>query len=337
MNTATPERLPELNDEQIESMRFAIMTDVNGSARTKTRRYRQLVGAAAVIIAVGGVGTGIVRMPAGNGGGDMASSSAARDESAAGPEFSSGSQAAAGDSAGSLAGKDSVVPPTSRAAREVVTTGTLSMTVDKPVLAAQKISTWVEAAGGRVDSRSEEAPSGDFGGNVHLVVRVPQTKVTSSIETFRALGTVHSVNVSDEDVTAQGQDLDARIKALGISVDRLESLMKSSTSTADLLKAETALSQRQAELDSLAAQRKGLSDHVALSSLEIDINAKSTPNSVSPSGFWGGIVSGWNGLVSAIDGGVHGLGVILPWGAALALLGAVSWTARRVIRASTKG
>lgn len=334
MNTTIPERVPELSDEQIESMRFAIMTDVSKSARTKTRRYRQLAGAAAALIVIGGVGTGIAGNSAGDGGSDMASSaampdqrSAAREALPVGPGTAAGGAAAKGG-ASDLGHRTSP----SGSEREIVTTGTVSMTVDKPVDAAQKISVWVERAGGRVDSRSEQAPSGDFGGNVQLVVRVPQTKVTSAIASFRTLGMVHSVNVADNDVTAQGQDLDARIKALGISVDRLEALMKSSTSTANLLKAETALSQRQAELDSLQAQRKGLSDQVALSSLELQINAKSTPNSVSPSGFWGGIVSGWNGLAATIDGGAHGLGVILPWGGALALLGGVAWLAGRLLR-----
>lgn len=333
MNTTMPRAVPELSDEQIETMRFAIMTEVSSSARQRTRRHRQLVAAAAVVIAVGGLGAGIVSVPAGSGGPDTASM-AARDQSA--PERAADAKGVGGATSDS-AGADSGSAADRAAGRAVITRGSVSMTAAKPVVAAQKISVLVERSGGRIDARSEQAPSADFGGSVHLVVRVPQTRVAGSIEAFGRLGTVRSVNLSDQDVTTQRQDLDARIRALGISVNRLEKLMKASGSTADLLKAETALSQRQAELDSLVARRTQLRDQVSLSALEIDINAKARPNSVSPSGFFGGIVSGWNALVSSIDGLVHGLGVMLPWGLALALLGGIAWLARRVFGTPTKG
>ena len=53
-------------------------------------------------------------------------------------------------------------------------------------------------------------------------------------------------------------DLDARIKALQTSVDRMTQLLAQATRIEDLLAIETQLSQRQAELDSLKAQRTWL-------------------------------------------------------------------------------
>ncbi|MDQ3155163.1 MAG: DUF4349 domain-containing protein [Actinomycetota bacterium] len=320
MNTS----IPELSDEQIESMRFAIMSDVDKSARMKTRRYRKVVVGAAAVVAISGIGVGI----AGLNNGPAVYDASTASKPAGGNE--SRTNALAPDQAKS---GDKAAPEDSD--REIVTTGSVGMTVAKPVVAARKISTWVGTAGGRVDSRSETAPSGDNGGSVHLVIRIPQEKVNSSIDQLRTYGTIEYVNIEDYDATTEGKDLDARIKALRISVDRLEGLMKNSKSTAELIRAESALTERQANLESLVAQRKGLSERASLSALDIDLAAKPMANSVSPSGFWGGVVTGWNSLVATIDGAVHGIGVILPWGVALGLLSGLAWLAtRRRSRAS---
>lgn len=315
MNTT----IPELSDEQIESMRFAIMSDVDKSTRTRARSYRRVLVTVVTVIALGGIGSQVI-----------GSNSGSQSDSAS--RASSGSADRKATSPGSVqaeSGSDSAKSALKNDRREIVTTGSLGMTVAHPTDTASKISAVVSSAGGRVDSRSETAPEGDNGGHVHLVVRIPQTKVDGTIDVFRSYGKMDYVNVDDVDVTAQGKDLDARIKALRISVARLEGLMKNANTTSELLRAENALTTRQAELDSLVSQRTGLSDQVALSSLGIELSPKVAANSVSPSGFWGGVVSGWNGLVATIDGAVHLVGLILPWGVALGLLTAVGWLVTR--------
>ena len=307
MNAST---IPELSDKQIDSMRFAIMSDITKSARAKTHRYRQVAVSAVAVIALGGIGVQVIGSGAGSTN-DSASSAVVGDQSAKGtsPELAKGTATDTN--------------------REIITTGSVRMTVAKPQESAQKISRWVDSIGGRVDSRSEIAPEGDSGGSVMLLIRIPQTKVTASIDELNRFGKVDNISLSDNDVTTQGKDLDARIGALRISVNRLQSIMKNSASTTELIKAESALTERQANLESLVAQRKGLSEQADLSSIEVQLAAKPMANSVSPSGFWGGIVTGWNSLVSTIDGFVHGLGVILPWGLAIGLLSGTAWLVTR--------
>ena len=334
--------IPELSDEQIDSMRLVIKNDVDKLARAKTRRYRQAVVGAAAIVAFASVGTTAVQSI------DLNSDTVGIASQSDDAGSSSGSESGGDESRLSdLSDQDSAAdqkatpegaldPGTAKPgavaedpAREIVTTGSVGMSADAPVDAAAKISTYVIAAGGRVDSRSETASKDDDGGRVHLVIRIPQPKVEDTVEELRGLGTVGHVNIDDHDATTEGKDLDARIKALQVSVDRLSDLMAKADSTNELIRAESALTQRQAELDSLVSQRKGLTDRVSLSSIEINITAKSSASSPSASGFRGGFVDGWNALVSTFEGAVHGFGVILPWLVALSVLAGLTWLVTR--------
>ena len=53
--------------------------------------------------------------------------------------------------------------PTPAADRQVITTANASVVVDDPADTAQRLSELVEAAGGRVDERTEYAETGDDG------------------------------------------------------------------------------------------------------------------------------------------------------------------------------
>jgi hypothetical protein len=211
--------------------------------------------------------------------------------------------------------------------RQVVTTATASLAVDDPAEGAQRVSELVEAAGGRVDERTEQAASGEGGveGAVaDLVVRVPADALTRLLADLEGLGDVESVSVSRSDVTATAVDLDARISALQTSVARLQALMDGAATTEALLAAEEALSERQAQLESLQSQRALLADQVELSTLSVHLEPFGVAPAGGPQGFLDGLGTGWRSLVSALGGAAVVLGVILPWlVVALVVAGAV--------------
>ena len=313
--------IPELTDAQVASMRFEVMAGVDKQARAKTHRYRRAFGGLAVVVALAGIGVGVVgTMPTLSGGSADSSAKSTGIESdtdIAGADSSSASEKPTDTGLGEMSG------------REIITTGSVMVTVSDPRQAAREISQWVEKNGGRVDERSESATQGDLRATAHLTVRIRQDKVMTAIDELSTFGMVENVSIRDDDVTAQGTDLDARIAALRLSVDRLGDIMVKSDSSTELIRAESALTERQGALESLVAERKGLSDQVALSSISIDLASTATANSVSSTGFWGGLVTGWNGLVNTIDATVHGFGVILPWVVVLGSVAAVVWFTRR--------
>jgi hypothetical protein len=215
--------------------------------------------------------------------------------------------------------------------RQVVVTGSMTLVVGDPVAAADEVAAVVEDAGGRVDSRSQSSGDETSPPVAYVTVRVPAEDLEATIERLSGLGDVEDLDLSREDVTLQVTDLDARIEALQVSVDRLEGLMADATSTADLLAAESALTQRQAELDSLTAQRAHLAEQVELSTIAITLLPETAVAAPRPGGFLGGVQRGWNALVTAFNAVVVVLGVLLPWAVLAAAVVGVVLLVRRAL------
>jgi len=198
--------------------------------------------------------------------------------------------------------------------RDVVSTGTVTLTVDKPTDAATRAVRIVETAGGRVDDRVEHAATKGDHGRASLTLRIPSARLTATLAELRALGKVEDVSISARDVTAERTDLDARVTALRASVDRLVDLMSRSATTADLISIESALSQRQADLESLEAQQAALVNQISLATITLQLGSVApAPPAPAPADFLSGLTAGWNALVVFVTGVVVIVGVLLPW------------------------
>ncbi|QTE29514.1 DUF4349 domain-containing protein [Pengzhenrongella sicca] len=216
--------------------------------------------------------------------------------------------------------------------RQVVTVGTVGIVAPDPTDAARQATALTEAAGGRVEGRTEQAASGDQGASAHLILRIPAARLTETLDAFAELGKVERLELSATDVTGQVQDLDARISALTVSVGRLEALLGAANTSTDLVELESALSGRQADLESMQAQRAGLADQVELTTITLDLTASPTVVVTSPRGFWTGLESGWNGLLATLAAVLIVTGVLLPWLAFVAVLGGAAFAVVRLVR-----
>jgi hypothetical protein len=213
---------------------------------------------------------------------------------------------------------------------QVVTTGWVTISVSDPVKAGAEAIGIVESHGGRIDNRSEQAGTGPESASAQLTIRVPEDDVTETLDELKKLGTAESVSITSTDVTAQTTDLDARITAMQGSVDRLLDLMAAATDIDDLVALESALSTRQADLDSLKSQRDLLGDQVAYSTIDLQLVAAGAVPAGGPKDFWGGLVVGWNSLVAGLAGSFVALGVALPWLLVLAVLAGIALVIFRV-------
>lgn len=257
------------------------------------------------------------------------------------------STGSSGDSGGSVEYADSAAESADAGApmdasgdiaevREVVTTGSLTIVVGDTAAAVEEIVAVVEGAGGRVDSRSETAATDNREASAWLSVRIPADGLTAAIDALGEVGEVRDVSLTSDDVTRYGRDLDARIKALEASTERLLELMAEADTSEALIAAESALSERQADLEALRSEREYLSDQVAMSTLDISVVGEASAE-FETGGFLGGIKSGWQALVAFASGALVVLGTLLPWAIALGVpVALIVWLLRRR-RARTRG
>jgi len=219
--------------------------------------------------------------------------------------------------------------------RSQIITGDLYLTADDPLVTADAVEAEVTAAGGRVDSRSESAEIDGQTPRAYLWVRIPSDALEATLEAIEALGVVESKTLSNQDVTLQVVDLDARIAVLEESISRLQELLTQASTTTDIVEIETALSERQGELDSLNSQRNYLSDQVQYASIGVDIRSPEVAPERDPDGFVDGIVTGWQAMLAFFAGTIVFFGVIVPWFGLLVIVSLVIWLIARLRRNST--
>ncbi|ADG79671.1 hypothetical protein TPAU25S_00577 [Tsukamurella paurometabola] len=310
-----------LTDDRIDAMRRTVMNEVNRDVRSRrdARRKRTLALSAAAAVAVVGVGGGVLAgvLTAGN------TSSSPVQGFAAPPATETRSapvtgaepvapKGASGAAAGAPTPVESPTPgPTSR---QVITTGSVDLTAADPAQAARDVVTEVERAGGRIDERSE---TGGENESARLTVRLPTDRVNDAVAKMSSLGEVGSVQLQHEDVTGTVVDLDARIRATQLSVDRLTAILAQASTSDQVVQAEGALTQRQQQLESLQSRRAMIGEQVALSTVTVNITAEQQP---ARSGFSDGLRSGWTAFTTAGRWLVVAAGALLPWIAVLLVL-----------------
>ncbi|WP_454295503.1 DUF4349 domain-containing protein [Salana multivorans] len=208
----------------------------------------------------------------------------------------------------------------SGAERSVIQTGYVYGTSEDPVTAGAEIVALVEAAGGRIESQLIVTEAEHRHPSANLTTRIPSESLTGVLA---ELGTVVEVVESQllaDDVTAQVVDLDARIRAKELLIERLEDLLAGSATTADIISAEETLTQRQTELEQLLTQRKGYSDAVEMATIEVNVSMPDQVPVEAPPGFSGGFTSGWDSLTATVTGALVVVGFLIPWLLALGVV-----------------
>ena len=220
---------------------------------------------------------------------------------------------------------------------DVITTGYLSMSVNEPTVVADEITEVVVASGGRVASRSDYTPV-DFGQpSTYLEVRIPSSDLDATVAAITDLGEVQEISVNTVDVSLQKVDLDARIEVLEAAITRLTTLLASAETTADLITIESALAERQAELDSLQSQRDYLSDQTLFATLSINLITPADATPTDPDGFLDGLIRGWESVLAFFAGTIVWAGILVPWIGLAIVVVVVFWAIARIRASRNKG
>lgn len=349
--------LPELSEERIASMEQAVFAGIAADRTRDRHRRRRRTGwllTAAAVIVVGAVAVPSLRGGSLSGGGD----------SAIAPSFDSPT-GMGGDSGGialesfDQASEDVMAEreemnssglAVAPGEREIILSASATVQVDDVATAIRVVTAMADDLGGFVESSyltgttgAEDATwNGDQeivydedsyrepGGSVTL--RIPANRVDEAIAAIAEQGEVLGSWMDRYDVTAQTIDLRARVEAIQASVDRLTDLLAQAENVADLIAAESALTERQATLESYQGQLEALENQVAMSTLTVQFVPERVRVVAEPDGFWDGILGGWNALVATLNGLVIGLGFVLPWLAVIGVIGLVVWGVVRLVR-----
>jgi hypothetical protein len=353
MNHQSPrEELPDLSDETIARIENAVFAEVSDrraphpapSVRSHARRRRWLTGVGiAAAFALGVLVTPPILDAV-----DSGTAASTADGVTSGQPIPgvmpldqsveldrSAAQDASAESAPLVTGDTAVE------GRDIIATAQATLEVDDIADAADAIAELAEEHEGYVEGTEigrstavdgSSTPATEASGFGWISIRVPSADLTDVIAALDASGEVLSSSISRQDVTDVAVDLRARIEATEASVQRLTELMAQSGTVSELIEAEIALTERQAELESYRQQLASIDDQVAMSSLHVQLTRTATTAAADPAGFGDGLLAGWNGLVVSLNALVISVGFLLPWIGIAAVIGLIVWGVRRIRR-----
>jgi hypothetical protein len=204
--------------------------------------------------------------------------------------------------------------------RAIVYNGTMTVRVPDVDTAAAQLAGFATGSGGYVsgDQRSSDANRS----SATLTVRVPVDRFYGTVNQIGGLGKEQNRQISAEDVTAKLVDLTSRLKTQQASVDRIRALMTQAKSITDVTTLESELSRREADLESMQAQQRDLTNLSTLSTITVTLLRTDAPAATPKkpdSGFMAGLKSGWHAFANSLKALLTALGTVLPFVVAIGL------------------
>ena len=222
--------------------------------------------------------------------------------------------------------------------RAQIKTGEVTLTSRHLDAARAQVDGVLARYDGTVDAeQTTHARNGSILSSV-LTLRVPVASFEDAVSALEKVGTMKTSDSRSKDVTTQVIDVRERVATLRTSLERLHRFQKQTANIDDLIRFEQEITQREAELQSLVAQRDYLADQTTLSTITVTMlrpeKYVAPPDPLKDAGFWSGLKAGWGALVDTVVVALTVVGAVLPFAAVLALVGVPVWLLlRRALRA----
>lgn len=213
--------------------------------------------------------------------------------------------------------------------RQIARTGALTLRCEDVTVTADRLRELAESLGGFVSTESvwtseRVTPSGTS----RIVFSVPANSMDRFMAEAAKAGELVTRSTTAKDVTEQVVDVEARIKTLRESIERIRALMNKAGSIADIAKVESELTRRQSELEALLATQKALQSQVERSTVSVTL-LRQGQSDTDPNPLWQGLVRGWEALLNSIAALLMTIGAVLPFAAIGVLAG---WPLVRFLR-----
>ncbi|MEV8632523.1 DUF4349 domain-containing protein [Streptosporangium sp. NPDC051023] len=217
--------------------------------------------------------------------------------------------------------------------RSIIYTAEMAVRAKDVISAADSARRIVTGAGGYLATEKSDTGSSDRA-SVNLVFKIPPTAYPGVLDRLgKELGKRESLQQNTEDVTEQVADVESRLKSSQAALDSLRTLLKKAKTIGEVLEVEREVSAREADLESLQARQKTLASQTSMATLTLNLVGPEVvveEPSDEPSGFLGGLRSGWSSFVTAVRIGLTVLGALLPWLVVIALVWLVVAVVRRL-------
>ena len=203
--------------------------------------------------------------------------------------------------------------------REVIATAEMTLRSKDVEATVDAIDSIAGASGGFVSGRDIQSdPDNDARTRATVTVRVPTQKLDDVIDQVSSEAEVERVVSNEQDVTETVIDVDSRVKSARASVDRIRVLLSQANTIGEVVRIESELSRREADLESLLARQRALADQTEMATMTVTVLA---PEAVTPTpepaeddkGFLAGFERGWEALVAVIVVALTTVGVLLPF------------------------
>ena len=243
-------------------------------------------------------------------------------DSAGAPAFEEHSVGAAdraesAEGAPSIPGNSSGSENLAAAEQYLVREATIGLKVDTIAEAAGKVRAIAAGAGGTVtEERFGDEVYGPARESIErygtMTISVPSDKLDATIEELTKVGDVRTRSSSAYSVQDEYVDVEARIATLTASIERMRALMSRTEDIKQIVELETALSARQADLDSLQARLNSLKASIAMSPVTVILTTTSDLGQPDD-GFIAALKNAWTGFTRSAAVLVTTIGVLLPW------------------------
>ena len=212
--------------------------------------------------------------------------------------------------------------------RQVISTGSVSVEAKDLGAARDALDRLLGRFGGYI---SDEQTTADKHGKTSmstLKIRVPSQYFNQLMSSFSDFSTVLDVQRQAVDVTTEVIDVQARIRTAQVSLQRLRSFLGKAHNIDAIIRLESEISSREAELNSLVQQQKYLADQTSLATVTVTMTRPSTtpkPEPLQHAGFLTGLENGWDAMLGALVVAATVIGALTPFAVLAALVGVPVW------------
>jgi hypothetical protein len=241
---------------------------------------------------------------------------------------------AAATNAPDVSGQAAGIPDLSQ--RKIVENVSMTVEVADVGGAFDRIGALATQAGGYVAGSDLSRQDGSL--HASVTARVPAGAVAGFTQSVAALGTVTAQGQSSSDVTQQYIDLNGRLTALQAERSAYLALLQRATNVADALKVQQALTDVQAQIESLTAEIQSLDRLSSLATVNVTLQPLSSTPSLAGNGgpfshrLSAALANSWRALAAAAAAVAVAVVWALPWLVILAAAGAAVMGIRRRLR-----